>query len=30
VDLAFTLGFDDWDGMKRLQLKLRDLRPAAG
>jgi len=30
VDLAFTLGFDDWDGAKRLQLKLRDLRPAAG
>jgi single-stranded-DNA-specific exonuclease len=30
VDLAFTLGFDDWDGVKRLQLKLRDLRPAAG
>jgi single-stranded-DNA-specific exonuclease len=29
VELAFTLGFDDWDGMKRLQLKLRDLRPAS-
>lgn len=28
VEVAFTLGFDDWDGMKRLQLKLRDLRPA--
>jgi single-stranded-DNA-specific exonuclease len=28
VELAFTLGFNDWDGMKRLQLKLRDLRPA--
>lgn len=30
VELAFTLGFDDWDGTKRLQLKLRDLRPATG
>jgi len=30
VELAFTLGFDDWNGMKRLQLKVRDLRPAAG
>ena len=30
VEVAFTLGFDDWDGMKRLQLKLRDLRPAEG
>jgi single-stranded-DNA-specific exonuclease len=26
VEAAFTLGFDDWDGMKRLQLKVRDLR----
>jgi single-stranded-DNA-specific exonuclease len=30
VEVAFTLGFDDWDGMKRLQLRLRDLRAAAG
>ena len=29
VELAFSLGFDDWDGMKRLQLRLRDLRAAA-
>ncbi len=28
VEVAFTLGFDEWDGSKRLQLKLRDLRPA--
>ncbi len=28
VEVAFTLGFDDWDGMKRLQLRLRDLRAA--
>ena len=28
VEAAFTLGFDDWDGMRRLQLKLRDLRAA--
>jgi single-stranded-DNA-specific exonuclease len=26
VEAAFTLGFDDWDGTRRLQLKLRDLR----
>jgi single-stranded-DNA-specific exonuclease len=30
VELAFTFGFDDWNGMKRLQLRLRDLRPATG
>jgi single-stranded-DNA-specific exonuclease len=28
VEVAFTFGFDEWDGVKRLQLKLRDLRPA--
>ena len=27
VEAAFTLGFDEWDGTRRLQLKLRDLRP---
>ncbi|BDG01802.1 single-stranded-DNA-specific exonuclease RecJ [Anaeromyxobacter oryzae] len=26
VDAAFTVGFDEWDGRKRLQLKLRDVR----
>jgi len=26
VEAAFTLGFDEWDGTRRLQLKLRDLR----
>jgi single-stranded-DNA-specific exonuclease len=29
VEAAFTLGFDAWDGARRLQLKLRDVRPAA-
>jgi single-stranded-DNA-specific exonuclease len=29
VEAAFTLGFDDWDGTRRLQLKLRDLRAAS-
>jgi single-stranded-DNA-specific exonuclease len=28
VELAGSLGFDDWDGGKRLQLKLKDLRAA--
>ena len=28
VDAAFSLGFDEWDGSRRLQLKLRDLRRA--
>jgi single-stranded-DNA-specific exonuclease len=28
VEAAFTLGFDDWDGTRRLQLRLRDLRAA--
>jgi single-stranded-DNA-specific exonuclease len=30
VEAAFTLGFDEWDGQKRLQLRLRDVRPAEG
>jgi single-stranded-DNA-specific exonuclease len=29
VDAAFTVGFDEWDGRKRLQLKLRDVRRSA-
>jgi single-stranded-DNA-specific exonuclease len=28
VDAAFCLGFDEWDGTRRLQLKLKDLRSA--
>jgi single-stranded-DNA-specific exonuclease len=28
VDAAFSVGFDEWDGTRRLQLKLRDVRPA--
>ncbi len=28
-EAAFTLGFDDWDGTRRLQLKLKDLRAAS-
>lgn len=28
VDAAFSVGFDEWDGARRLQLKLRDLRRA--
>jgi single-stranded-DNA-specific exonuclease len=28
VEAAFTFGFDEWDGQKRLQLRLRDLRAA--
>jgi single-stranded-DNA-specific exonuclease len=28
VEAAFTLGFDDWDGTRRLQLRLKDLRGA--
>ncbi len=28
LDAAFTIGFDEWDGMRRVQLKLRDLRSA--
>ncbi len=30
VDAAFSVGFDEWDGTRRLQLKLRDVRPAEG
>lgn len=26
LEAAFTIGFDEWDGARRLQLKLRDLR----
>jgi single-stranded-DNA-specific exonuclease len=28
VEAAVTLGFDEWDGTRRLQLKVRDLRAA--
>ncbi len=28
VEAAFSVGFDEWDGTRRLQLKLRDLRRA--
>jgi single-stranded-DNA-specific exonuclease len=28
VEAAVTLGFDEWDGARRLQLKVRDLRAA--
>jgi single-stranded-DNA-specific exonuclease len=28
VEAAFTLGFDEWDGSRRLQLKLKDVRAA--
>jgi single-stranded-DNA-specific exonuclease len=28
VEAAFTLAFDAWDGARRLQLKLRDVRPS--
>jgi len=27
VEAAVALSFDEWDGARRLQLKLRDLRP---
>ena len=26
LEAAFTVGFDEWDGARRLQLKLRDVR----
>jgi single-stranded-DNA-specific exonuclease len=26
VDAAFTVGFDEWDGTRRLQLRLKDVR----
>jgi single-stranded-DNA-specific exonuclease len=28
LEAAFTIGFDEWDGTRRLQLRLRDLRRA--
>jgi single-stranded-DNA-specific exonuclease len=28
VDAAFSVGFDEWDGVRRLQLRLKDLRSA--
>jgi single-stranded-DNA-specific exonuclease len=27
VEAAFSIGFDEWNGARRLQLRLRDLRP---
>jgi single-stranded-DNA-specific exonuclease len=27
IEAAFTMGFDEWDGVRRVQLKLKDLRP---
>jgi len=30
VEAAVSIGFDDWDGMRRLQLRVRDLRADAG
>jgi single-stranded-DNA-specific exonuclease len=30
VEAAVTLGFDEWSGTRRLELKIRDLRAAAG
>jgi single-stranded-DNA-specific exonuclease len=29
VEAAFTVALDEWDGARRVQLKLRDVRPAA-
>ena len=29
VEAAFTVGFDEWDGARRLQLRLRDVRAPA-
>jgi single-stranded-DNA-specific exonuclease len=29
VEAAFTVGLDEWDGRRRVQLKLRDVRPSA-
>jgi single-stranded-DNA-specific exonuclease len=26
VEAAFTMGFDEWDGARRVQLRLRDVR----
>jgi len=28
VEAAVTVGFDEWGGVRRVQLKLRDLRAA--
>jgi single-stranded-DNA-specific exonuclease len=28
LEAAFTIGFDEWEGVRRLQLRLRDVRPA--
>ncbi len=28
VEAAVTVGFDDWEGVRRVQLRIRDLRPA--
>ncbi len=30
LEAAFTIGFDEWDGTRRLQLRIRDLRRAGG
>ena len=29
VEAAFTMAFDEWDGARRLQLRLRDVRAAS-
>ncbi|HET7827156.1 MAG TPA: DHHA1 domain-containing protein, partial [Anaeromyxobacter sp.] len=29
LEAAFSIGFDEWDGRRRLQLRLRDVRPAS-
>jgi single-stranded-DNA-specific exonuclease len=29
VEAAFTVGFDEWDGARRVQLRLRDVRAPA-
>jgi single-stranded-DNA-specific exonuclease len=29
IEAAFTVGLDEWDGRRRVQLKLRDVRPAS-
>jgi single-stranded-DNA-specific exonuclease len=30
VEAAVSVGFDEWDGVRRLQLRVRDLRSAEG
>ena len=30
LEAAFTVGLDEWDGARRVQLRLRDVRPAVG